>query len=164
MDDVTFKKALAQWVAGVTIVTTHADGMYQGMTASSFTSVSLNPHLILISIGKKVSSYPLIEKSGVFAANILHTGQLEWARRFAGLIPDVANRFEGIDFTTAATGSPILPGVLAWVDCEVYRAYEAGDHTIFVGQVVAADGQTGGQPLLYHSRTWGHFAPLPVQE
>lgn len=163
MDDQTFKEALRQWVAGVTIVTTEADGMKHGMTASSFTSISLNPHLILVSLGQHIFTHSLIQKSGFFAANILHTSQLDWAKRFAGMHPEIEDRFFDIDHTTAQTGAPILPGVIAWVDCEVEHAYPAGDHTLFVGRVLAAAGPGGHDPLLYYSRTWGHFAPLDTQ-
>ncbi len=163
MDDQTFKEALRQWVAGVTVVTTKHDDTLHGMTASSFTSVSLNPHLILVALGKHLYTHELIEKSGIFAANILHTGQLEWAKRFAGMYPDIEDRFFDIDHTTAKTGAPILPGVVAWVDCQVEHAYAAGDHTIYVGRVVAAAGSGGNDPLLYHNRTWGKFAATDDQ-
>lgn len=161
MDDQTFKEALRQWVAGVTIVTTRSGDSIHGMTASSFTSVSIQPHLILVALGSHLHAHRLIEESGVFAANILHTGQREWAERFAGMRPEITDRFADIDHTTATTGAPILPGVLAWVDCTVEHAYPAGDHTIFIGRVVAAAGPGGRDALLYHNRTWGHFTPLP---
>lgn len=161
MDDQTFKEALRQWVAGVTVVTTRVGDKINGMTASSFTSVSINPHLILIAIDARTSSYPLIHESGIFAANILHTGQIDWAKRFAGMYPEITDRFFDIDYTTATTGAPILPDVIGWVDCKVYGAHKAGDHTIFVGEVIDAAGAGGKPPLLYHSRQWGQFSPVP---
>lgn len=163
MDDQKFKEALRQWVAGVTIVTTRDGDTMHGMTASSFTSVSINPHLILVALAQHVYSHALIEKSGIFAANILHTGQVEWAKRFAGMYPEIEDRFFDIDHTTAETGAPILPGSLAYVDCTVEHAYPAGDHTIFVGRVVAASGPGGNDALLYHNRMWGQFAPTDDQ-
>ncbi|MEQ8674322.1 MAG: flavin reductase family protein [Aggregatilineales bacterium] len=163
MDDNTFKEALRQWVAGVTIVTTRVGDQIQGMTASSFTSVSINPHLILIAVDDKTRSQPLISESGIFAANILHTGQIEWAKRFAGMYPEITDRFFDIDYTTATTGAPILPGVIGWVDCKVYGEHKAGDHTIFVGEVIDAQGSGGEPPLLYYSRQWGHFSAVPEE-
>ena len=160
MDDNTFKEALRQWVAGVTVVTTDHNGVLGGMTASSFTSVSINPHLILIAVTESAYSHDLIKNSGVFAANILSTKQVDWAKRFAGMYPEIEDRFFDIDYTTAETGSPILPDVMGWVDCKVYGAHKAGDHTIFVGQVVAAKGLGEGEPLLYYNRNWGKFAGI----
>lgn len=164
MDDQTFKLALRQWVAGVTIVTAKHGDVVQGMTASSFTSVSTNPYLILIAIDKKTGTHPIIEQSGAFAANILHTGQVEWAMRFAGMRPEITDRFFDINYTQAKTGSPIMPDVIGWVDCKLYSAHEAGDHTIFVGEVVDAAGDGGNAPLLYYSRQWGQFSTLPESE
>ncbi len=164
MDDQTFKSALSQWVAGVTIVTAKDGETVKGMTVSSFTSVSVNPYLILIAIDKKTGTHPIIEKSGAFAANIVHTGQIEWAMRFAGMMPEITDRFFDITYTQATTGSPILPDVIGWVDCKLHSAHEAGDHTIFVGEVVDAAGNSGNAPLLYHSRQWGAFNALPTQE
>lgn len=163
MDDSKFKEALRQWVAGVTVVTTLKDDVRYGMTASSFTSVSVNPHLILIAVDHKTYTYHLIKESGFFAANILNTAQVDWAKRFAGMYPEIEDRFFDIETTTASTGAPILPNILAWVDCQVYGAHEAGDHTIFVGQVLDAKGEGGADPLLYFNRSWGHFSALPEE-
>jgi flavin reductase (DIM6/NTAB) family NADH-FMN oxidoreductase RutF len=74
--------------------------------------------------------------------------------RFAGQIPGLIDRFAGIEYTTAATGAPILPGVNGWVDCRLTFAYDGGDHTIFVGDVVACAAQYEGDPLLYYHRHW----------
>jgi hypothetical protein len=85
-------------------------------------------------------------------------------KRFAGLDPDVRDRFEGLALTTAATGCPVLTDANAWMDCEVAHAYPGGDHTIFVGLVREAATPRTSAPLLFHSRTWGQFAdPLPDQ-
>ena len=160
MDDNKFKEAMRQWVAGVTIVTTDDDGTLGGMTASSFTSVSINPHLILIAVKETAYTHDLIKNSGVFAANILNTQQVEWAKRFAGMYPEIEDRFFDIEYSTAETGSPILPDVMGWVDCKVYGSHQAGDHTIFVGQVLDAKGIGEGDPLLYYNRSWGQFAGI----
>jgi flavin reductase (DIM6/NTAB) family NADH-FMN oxidoreductase RutF len=158
-----FRNVLAQFASGVTIVTVQVEGQRHGLTVSSFTSVSLDPPLVLACIDKKLHSHRLIEKSGAFAVNILSRRQLDWGLRFAGLIPEIDDRFAGIDFKTAITGSPILPGCLAWADCKVYDIYDGGDHTIFVGEVVAGDAPvnreaSGGVPLLYYNRAWRQLA------
>jgi flavin reductase (DIM6/NTAB) family NADH-FMN oxidoreductase RutF len=158
IDPETYKIAMRQWAAGVTVVTTTTpDGKFHGVTASSFTSVSLDPVLVLICLGKEKYTHHLISESGKFVVNVLHTGQIEWGKRFAGMYPEIEDRFYDIEAQTAMTGAPILPGVLAWLDCTIHTMHDAGDHTIFIGAVVAADGPGGGDPLLYFQRQWGTF-------
>lgn len=154
----TFKDAMSQFATGVTIVTTRAGGVVHGLTANAVTSVSLDPMLVLVCIAKDLRSHAMIEDSGVFAVNILNLGQRPLAERFAGLIPDVEDRFEGIAYETAETGSPILHDVLAWLDCRIWASYDGGDHTIFVGEVVDGDTpRTDLEPLLYCRRNWSHL-------
>jgi flavin reductase (DIM6/NTAB) family NADH-FMN oxidoreductase RutF len=148
-----FKNALAHWASGVTIVTTCDGERHIGITASSLTSLSLEPPQILICVARRLYTHQAIQAAGAFAVNILNVDQLEWGMRFAGLIPEGADRFAGIDFTTASTGCAILPGVLGWLDCTLRHAYDGDDHTIFVGEVVAAGSQSGA-PLLYFNRQW----------
>jgi flavin reductase (DIM6/NTAB) family NADH-FMN oxidoreductase RutF len=152
-----FKNALAHWATGVTVVTTRSGERHVGITASSFTSLSLQPPQILICVARKLYTHAAIEESGVFAVNILQVEQVAWGMRFAGMIPEMSDRFEGIDYDTATTGCAILPGVLGWVDCVLRHTYESGDHTIFVGEVVAA-GAEEGPPLLYFNRHWRQLA------
>ena len=156
----TFKDAMARFASGVTVITTRYDGESHGMTASSFCSVSLNPPLVLVSIAKHLRSHCFIEKSGIFAVNILGADQLDWGMRFAGLKPDIEDRFAGIEHKAAVTDSPILPGTLSWVDCELRHAYDGGDHTIFVGEVVAGGANEKDNPLLYYNRTWRELIAL----
>lgn len=153
VDEQDFKNALAHWGTGVTVVTTCSGDRHVGITASSLTSLSLEPPQVLICVARKLHTHAAITTSGVFAVNILTVDQIEWGMRFAGLIPEHEDRFVGIDFTTAATGCAILPGVLGWVDCTLRNAYAAGDHTIFIGEVQAAGSQSGA-PLLYFNRQW----------
>lgn len=155
-----FKNSLAQWTSGIAVVTMATEETRHGLTVSSFTSVSLEPPLVLICVAKKLYSHQVIEQSGAFAIHILHTGQLEWGKLFAGMYPDVEDRFADIDYTTAETGSPILPDVLAWLDCKLHSKADGGDHTIFMGEVVAAGTGNTNLPLLYHNRQWGQFTPL----
>jgi flavin reductase (DIM6/NTAB) family NADH-FMN oxidoreductase RutF len=154
IDVQSFKHALAHWASGVTVVTTRVDGLPIGMTASSLTSVSLEPPQILICVARKLFTHQAIERSGVFAVNILGTDHLEWGMRFAGMIPELSDRFAGIATHDAVTGAPILPDVLGWLDCRLRHAYDGGDHTIFVGEVVAAGASEQRSPLLYFNRTW----------
>ena len=163
-----FRAVLGQWPSGVTVVTTvrteeQVDGDlvagWHGMTASSFSSVSLDPPLVSVCLARTIWTHDLIDSTGVFAVNILGKGQADVGKRFAGMFGgEVRERFEGLDFRTAATGSPVLGDALGWVDCKVVYAYPGGDHTIFVGEVLAADTPRLTAPLLFHSRAWGQFA------
>lgn len=160
VDAQQYKQILAQWASGVTVVTTLNEGKWKGTTASSFSSVSLTPPLILICIDRKLLTHQLLEKSGVFAINILNEEQIELGKLFAGMYPDVEDRFVGLDCFTAETGCPIMPSAIAWLDCRIRNMYDGGDHTIFVGEVLAGGTQNTSQPLLYHNRRWGQFKPL----
>jgi flavin reductase (DIM6/NTAB) family NADH-FMN oxidoreductase RutF len=164
VDAATFRAALGQWPSGVTVVTTVLADEWHGMTASSFSSVSLDPPLVSFSVARSAASHDRIAASGVFAVNILAKDQVELGKRFAGMVPGVTHRFEGLAATTAKTGCPLLPDVLAWLDCEVRHEYAGGDHTIFVGEVLAAEAPRMAPPLLYHSRVWGQFADVLPQE
>jgi flavin reductase (DIM6/NTAB) family NADH-FMN oxidoreductase RutF len=165
VDQDTFKAALGQWPSGVTVVTMRsADGTWHGMTASSFSSVSLDPPLVSVCLVKTLWSHELIMESGIFGVNILASDQTELGKRFAGMRPEITDRFEGVDTLVAETGVPLFDQALAWLDCKVVNAYEGGDHTIFVGEVQAARNPRKAAPLLFHSRNWGQFADqLPEQ-
>ena len=160
VDPATFRGVLAQWPSGVTVVTTLADGAWHGMTASSFSSVSLDPPLVSVCLSRTLYSHELIEESGVFGINVLAKDQAEVARRFAGMVPGLTDRFAGETWTTAETGVPLLDSALGWLDCRVVHAHPGGDHTIFVGEVVAGHAARRTAPLLFHSRGWGQFADV----
>ena len=152
-----FKNVLAHWASGVTIVTTVANGQPVGITASSLTSLSLDPPQVLICVARKLYTHSAIMKSGAYAVNILGVDHLEWGMRFAGMRPE-QDRFADIAWTTAFTGSPILPGVIGWLDCRLRHAYDGDDHSIFVGEVLAADYREDMKPLLYFNRNWRQLA------
>jgi flavin reductase (DIM6/NTAB) family NADH-FMN oxidoreductase RutF len=153
-----FKEVMVRWASGVTIATTRQAATPVGMTVSSFAGVSLQPPQILICVNHKANTHAAIVESGYFAVNLLEVDQLEWGQRFAGLQPAITDRFQGIGWSTAYTGAPILPGVLGWFDCHLCHAFASGDHTIFVGEVVACEVGGDGVPLLYHRRQWRQLA------
>ena len=157
MDAASFRSALGQWPTGVTLVTTVHDGARQGVTASSFSSVSLEPPLVSVCLARTAFVHDLLLGSGVFGVTVLAKDQAELGQRFARYDPEV-DRFAGSDWVTAQTGAPLLGSALAWLDCRVVDAHPAGDHTLFVGEVLAAATPRTTSPLLYHSRTWGQFA------
>lgn len=166
VDTQTFRDTLAMWASGVTIVTTIYQNAWKGMTASAFSSVSEAPPMVLVCIKKKRYTHQLVAASGVFAVNILSTEQHELARLFAGEYPEVQDRFQGQACFTAATGSPLFNGALGWLDCTVVQQVDGGTHSIFVGEVQAADAPAGncGAPLLYQGRDWGQFMHLPIAD
>ena len=105
-------------------------------------------------------THKIIEESQAFGVNILSEAQEEWGRRFAGKVPEGQDRFSGLDVITAVTGAPILPETLAWLDCRVSAGFDGGDHTIFLGEVLAVGAMSVGDPILYHNRQWRRLAPL----
>ncbi|UGT45667.1 flavin reductase family protein [Nocardia yamanashiensis] len=145
---------LAQWATGVVVVTTtRDDGDRHGMTASSFTSVALDPPLVSICLASAGTTARLIRYSGVFAVNVLGHDQQDIGRRFAAA-PHSADRFAVGDWTTAASGAAVLTDAVAWLDCLVAACYPAGDHTIVLGLVQEARAPRTAPPLIYHDRTY----------
>ncbi|MDG6103648.1 flavin reductase [Dactylosporangium aurantiacum] len=159
IDPDTFRSVLAQWPSGVSVVTTVAGDGWHGMTASSFSSVSVDPPLILVCLNRRITTHALIEASGVFAVSVLAKDQTVIGRRFAGQ-ERVADRFAGGAWQTRVTGAPVLTDAVGWLDCRVVHAYAGGDHTIFVGAVLGAATERVVAPLLFHSRAWGQLADV----
>ena len=141
-----FRHVLSHFATGVTVVTTwDADGRPTGLTASAFTSVSLEPPLILVCVDHKAQSYPALRASGRFAVNVLAVEHETLSRRFA---TTDADKFDGLTYRPGALGLPLLPEALAHLECRTVHAYPGGDHTIFVGEVEAAQAREGA-PLVY---------------
>ena len=149
-----FKQAMSQFATGVTILTTMYQGQPIGITASSFSSLSIEPPLVLVSLNQRLFTHNVIADTGKFAVNMLAAHQQERGMIFAGMRPEVEDRFAGIATDVAATGCPIFPDALAWVDCTVWAMYDGGDHTIFVGEVQDVYAAEIDNPLLYHNRLW----------
>lgn len=131
------------------------DGRPVGMTANSFTSVSLVPPLVSINVDHHAAMHRHMARAERFALNVLESRQEVLSRRFAGEMPD---RFDGVGFSLSEGGLPLLDGALATLECTRHTAFEAGDHTIVVGEVTA--GSVGeGRPLLYYR---GGYYDLPT--
>jgi flavin reductase (DIM6/NTAB) family NADH-FMN oxidoreductase RutF len=155
LDAQTFKDTLSRFPSGVTVVTSIADGIPSGMTVSAFAAVSLNPPRISICVSHEAATRPVIESSRSFAVHILGRTQAELGLRFALLLPDVPEPFAGISYTTAATGSPILPECVAWLDCQLESTITVGDHKLFIGIPVAANAAAGcDEAIVYYDRNW----------
>lgn len=149
---------MGHFATGVTVVTTvKGDGEPCGLTASAVCSVSVNPVLVLVCVEHGADSHDCIVAAGRFAVNILgEEGGETLSRRFATY--EVEDKFRGVAFREESTGAPVLEGALAWLDCRVAQAVEAGDHTIFLGEVVAGDAREG-TPLVYYRGGYGRFTP-----
>ena len=158
-----FRQALAQFASGVTIVTVADDAGRHGFTATSFTSVSLQPPLVLVCAARRLEAVPAIQRARAFGVNLLGLHQQALALRFAGLVPGVEDRFAGIETTASATGSPLFPFSLAWLDCRLWRMDEGGDHVIVIGEVADARLNQHHVPLLYHDRHWRRPAELEAE-
>lgn len=145
IDPSRFKQTLARFASGVTVVTTAAGGRRAGLTVSAFSSLSLDPPLVLVAIAKGARGHDEIAAAGRFVVNVLRSDQEAVSNRFASRAED---RFEGIRFRDSAAGQPILDGCVAVLECDLSASLPGGDHTIYVGEVVASEVQEG-EPLLY---------------
>lgn len=141
-----FRAALGRFASGITVVTSRdASGTDHGITVSAFSSVSLDPPLVLISIEKTAGSHGALVESKRFAVNILSADQQKVSDSFAFRLED---KFEGIEWTRGAAGIVLIAGCLAHIECATASEFDGGDHTIFVGRVekiTTADGD----PLIY---------------
>ena len=151
------RKIMGQFATGVTIITMSNGGETWGMTANAVTSVSLDPPLVLVCVERGNQTHPQLTEAGCFAMNILSAEQKELSDRFAFTGPKDCS---GLEVSTAATGAPILPGTLGYVDCQVREVVTAGDHDIFLGEIVAGE-LFEGAPLLYFG---GGYRTLAANE
>jgi len=146
IDKDQFRQVLSHFAAGVTVVTT-LDGEQRphGLTATAFTSVSLEPPLVLVCIDKSADTYPHFEPAGLFAVNFLALDQRDISQRFA---KHGGEKFAGLGWRPGVLGAPLLDGTIGHVECRIRYSYEGGDHTILVGEIESAD-TSDGEPLLH---------------
>lgn len=154
IDHDLFRAVLGRFATGVTVVTASDDaGTPHGMTVSAFTSLSLEPPLVLVCIGHDATMAPVLAATQSFTVNVLAAGQEALSRRFAGAHDD---RFTGVGYRMSDLGDPVLDDVLAWLSCRVVERHPAGDHTILIG-AVEDSAASDGRPLLYYR---GGYAQL----
>jgi flavin reductase (DIM6/NTAB) family NADH-FMN oxidoreductase RutF len=143
-----FRHTLSHFASGVTVITVcDGQGRPTGLTASAFTSVSLDPPLILVCVDHKSQSYPALVAGKQFAVNILAHDQEAVSRRFA--TTKIENKFEGVPFALSALGLPLLENALAHLECATVNVHLEGDHSIFIGRIERAVVKTG-HPLVYY--------------
>lgn len=153
LDQDAFRAVLGRFASGVTIVTVlGANGRDYGMTVSAFSSVSLEPPLVMVCIGEEASLKPMIAEATHYGVSILASDQEPLSRRFAAH----GERFDGIGFIRGENGMALIDGALAFMECRIVARHRAGDHTVVIGEVEAAS-VADARPLLYYR---GGYAQL----
>ena len=151
------REAMRFWVSGVAIVGAEFHGTRHGMTVSSFTSLSLTPPLVMVSLQKATRTHDLVIGSQAFGVSILSADQQEISNRFAGMDSETDDRFNGLDTYTLQTGAPLLLSGLAFFDCRLVGQHDAGTHTVMIGEVAAAqvhNAEDQNSPLVYFNRDY----------
>jgi len=149
------RQVMRNWTSGVTVVTAKDGVQFHGMTVSAFTSISLQPPLILVSLEKTSRTHDMVQNSQHFGVTILADDQKDISDRFAGRIPALDdNRFLGLAIETLTSGAPFIVGGLAYLDCHIVHTYDTGLHTLFIGEVDALCTALTGKPLLYHDQDY----------
>ncbi|MFG1360572.1 flavin reductase family protein [Xanthobacter pseudotagetidis] len=155
VDADAFKAGMRALAAGVTVITSCADGRLNGMTATAVCSVSASPPRLLVVVNRESASHDLIARGAAFAVNLLAHHQEPLAARFAQRIE---RPFEGLAFAQGQTGCPLLEEAAASLECRLDDRHEAGTHTIFIGEVVHVR-TADAAPLLYFSGAYRRLAP-----
>ena len=147
------REVLGHFVTGIVVVTSVGDGADPvGFTCQSFASLSLDPPLVSFSPARTSTTWPRIRPVGTFCVNVLAEDHQELS---AGFARSGADKFAGVGWRSAPSGSPILDGVSAWVDCTLWNEYDGGDHTIVVGRVRDLGADPARLPLLYYRGRYG---------
>ena len=142
-----FRQVLGHFCTGVTIITSAEGGRPAGFACQAFAALSLAPPLVLFCPGRSSATWPVIERTGHFCANVLADGQQELARRFGSPGGD---KFADTAWSGSPAGAPVLDGALTWVECAVEAVHEAGDHYLVTGRVTALGPCRAGRPLLFY--------------
>ncbi|MEU5921291.1 flavin reductase family protein [Streptomyces sp. NPDC047141] len=161
-DPALLRRAFGSFATGVTVVTVGGSSP-RGMTANSFTSVSLDPALVLLCVGKDAVMNRVLSEAGTFAVSVLGAGQEDVARHFADRSrPPGAAQFDAVDWLPgAAAAAPLIAGAVAHFECARWNAYDVGDHTIHVGRVLALEALPDREPLVFHGGRFRRLAPAP---
>ncbi len=153
-DSAQYRQVLGHFPTGVTVITAAPDGVPVGLAVGSFASVSLEPPLVGFFPDRSSSSWPKIQTAGAFCVNILAEDQEDVCRRFAMKGDD---KFAGLGWKPAGSGSPLIDGVLAWIDCDIDQVIDAGDHFCVLGRVRDLGVGHDGGPLVFFRGGYGRF-------
>lgn len=148
------RQAMRNWTTGVSVVTSCANGVCHGMTVNSFTSVSLDPPLVTVTLNRDTRTQALVAQSGVFGVTILREGQEAISKRFAGHSTEAVDRLAGLETFHLVTGVPLLKDGLVALDCRVVYEYPLPNSVLYIAEVLAIQSGEPGQPLVYHNRTY----------
>lgn len=161
VDTAAFRRTVARFATGVTVVTTVVDGVAHGMTANAFSSLSLDPLLVLVCVDRSAGLHDRVTRAGIFAISVLSGDQEALSRRFAARhAAGEEGQFDGLATSPApVTGAPLLAGGLVYVDCRLSAVHPGGDHSIFVGEVLAVGELGGAGPLLWYEGAYHHRLP-----
>jgi flavin reductase (DIM6/NTAB) family NADH-FMN oxidoreductase RutF len=153
IDPEVLKSVMRNWTSGIAVVTCGYEGYKHGMTVNSFTSVSISPALIVVSLENKTRTCKLVKRSQQMGITILSEKQKEISDRFAGKVSEDKDRFSGLEILHLDSETPFLVDGLAWLDCVVRNEINLGASTLFIAEVMVA--KVGfGEPLLYHNRDY----------
>lgn len=160
MNGQALRESMRHWATGVAVVTSRYREDEHGMTVNSFTSVSLDPPLVLVALDRASRTCTMVSQSGVFGVTILASDQQDIAERFAGQDGSSQNRFDGIDTQRLVSGVSFIAGGLAYLDCRISKSYQIATHTLFIGHVVdiRINSEPSGQPLLYLNQSYQQLA------
>lgn len=147
------KEVMRTFPQGVTVVTTISRDGPKGVTVSAFTSLSLDPPLVLVSLSKASAVHDVFTQSTEFAVNFLADDQKSVSDRFAGR-HEIKEKFDGIGFRAGTTGSPVIPRARAVIECRTWRVYDAGDHSLLIGEVLRAEKLSDKPPLVYYAQQY----------
>ena len=146
-----FRFTVGAFATGVTVVTTSGEEHAYGMTANAFSSVSLDPPLVLVCVIANSEGSQHIQRNGCFAVNILEAGQEPLSRYFASRDrPRGGDAFRDVSHRIGTSGSPIIDGAVGFLDCRLHAAHDAGDHQIFIGEVLELGHDAERKPLVFH--------------
>jgi flavin reductase (DIM6/NTAB) family NADH-FMN oxidoreductase RutF len=151
IDGESFRTLMRRWASGVTVVACRHGASVHGMTASAFSSLSLDPPLCLVCVGRHHRTHQYLLDQDSFSIHFLDETMEELSERCAGTMGEEGHCLDDLPHQLGETGAPILDGVLGWMECRLWKTHEGGDHTIFVGRIEAA-GARDGLPLLWFNR------------
>ncbi len=152
------RHAMRHWASGVAVLSTIDEGVTHGMTVNSFTSISLEPALVSVSLARNAKTQRMVDQSEVFGITILSEYQADISDRFAGRIPEDEDRFYGLEVYSLVSGVPLLSEGLVGLDCRVVHKFESPNSVLYVGEVVAVKHTHEGKPLVYHNRIYHRLA------
>lgn len=152
VDAQVMREVIGHFASGITVVTAVTDDGPVGFTCQSFSSLSLDPPLVVFAPGRTSRTWPQLREIGRFCINVLGEGQDAVSQGFAR---SGADKFAGVRWTPSAHGSPVLDDVVAWIDAELWAEYDGGDHTLAVARVLGLGADPDLRPLLYHRGAYG---------